>query len=409
MRIIDIALKDFSQLVRDWRTAGFLVVMPIAFTLLFGFVFSGAGEEGDPRLPVGFLDLDGGTVLSTHLVELLDASDAVRPVVLEDTDLQKAEEQVAEGDLAAAVIVPAGYSEKVLFLSGEGPAPKPLLIIDTASSGGQTAQNAVQAAFARLLGSVQTAQLTAQTYEAQGGSADRSFVLESLGRAVEAWADPPLTVTASQSGTVSGEEEPSQAAANDYAHSSAGIMVQFAMAGLIGAAEILVLERKTGALRRLLTTPTARLEIILGHYLAMYTMILVQLTVLVLFGQLILGVDYFRVPLGTLLMVLITALWSASLGLLIGTLAKTEEQVIIFSLVVMLLLSGLGGAWMPLEFTNQTFQTVGHLTPTAWAIDGFENLVVRGLGLDSVLMPAAILFAFAVVFFALGVWRFRFE
>ena len=186
-------------------------------------------------------------------------------------------------------------------------------------------------------------------------------------------------------------------------------MVQFAMAGLIGAAEILVLERKTGALRRLLTTPTARLEIILGHYLAMYTMILVQLTVLVLFGQLILGVDYFRVPLGTLLMVLITALWSASLGLLIGTLAKTEEQVIIFSLVVMLLLSGLGGARMPLEFTNQTVQTVGHLTPTAWAIDGFENLVVRGLGLDSVLMPAAILFAFAVVFFALGVWRFRFE
>jgi ABC-2 type transport system permease protein len=115
------------------------------------------------------------------------------------------------------------------------------------------------------------------------------------------------------------------------------------------------------------------------------------------------------VPLATLLMLLTTAFWAASLGLLIGIFSRTEEQVIIFALMVMLLLSGLGGAWMPLEFTSTTFQTVGHFLPTAWAIDGFENIVVRGLGLDSVLLPAAIVLGFAIVFFAAAIWRFRFE
>ena len=150
-------------------------------------------------------------------------------------------------------------------------------------------------------------------------------------------------------------------------------------------------------------------EIIDGHFLAMFVMILAQLVVLILFGQQFLKVGYFREPLATLLMLLATAFWSASLGLLIGIFARTEEQVTAFTIVLMLLLSGLGGAWMPLEFTGKTFQTAGHLLPTAWAIDGFENLVVRGLGLNSVLLPAAIVFGFAITSFATAIWRFRFE
>ena len=162
-------------------------------------------------------------------------------------------------------------------------------------------------------------------------------------------------------------------------------------------------------MRRLLTTPVARMEIILGHFLAMFLMILAQLAVLILFGQLLLGVEYLREPLGSLLMLLITAFWAASLGLLIGIFARTEEQIVIYTIGIMLVLSGLGGAWMPLEFTSKAFQTVGHLLPTAWAIDGFENIVVRGLGFSSVLQPAAIVLGFAVAFFGVAIWRFRFE
>jgi ABC-2 type transport system permease protein len=316
-------------------------------------------------------------------------------------------EQVAGEELAAVVIVPAGYGAQALDPAAEA-ALKPTVIADPASNAGQTAQSGIQAVLARLAGAVQAVQLSAQALEAQGGIADEAFLEGALARAVEAWQDPPLTVTTSQSGTLLEEEEP-PIEPNDFAHSSAGIMVQFAMAGLIGAAEILVLERKSGAMRRMLTTATSRLEIILGHFLAMYLMILLQLVVLTAFGQIVLGVNYAHAPLATLVMVLTTALWSASLGLLIGIFSKTQEQSIMFTLILMLLLSGLGGAWMPLEFTSQTFQTVGHLTPVAWAIDGLENIALRGLGLESVLLPAAILVGYAALLFAIGVWRFRFE
>jgi len=47
--------------------------------------------------------------------------------------------------------------------------------------------------------------------------------------------------------------------------------------------------------------------------------------------------------------------------------------------------------------------------PGAWAMAGFQNIVVRGLGFASVLAPALVLWGFAVLFFGLAVWRFKFE
>jgi ABC-2 type transport system permease protein len=95
------------------------------------------------------------------------------------------------------------------------------------------------------------------------------------------------------------------------------------------------------------------------------------------------------------------------LGLLIGVIAKSEEQAIIFSLIPMFVLSGLGGAWVPLEITGAAFQAVGHISPVAWAMDGFKNIVARGLGFNSVLLPAAALLGYALLFFGLALWRFR--
>ena len=67
MRILDLAFNDLLQILRDWKAALFMVVMPIGFTLLFGFVFSSdtsgtdAGEA-DPRVPISFVDQDQGAL-----------------------------------------------------------------------------------------------------------------------------------------------------------------------------------------------------------------------------------------------------------------------------------------------------------------------------------------------------------
>jgi ABC-2 type transport system permease protein len=407
VRLMDLALKDLSQLIRDWKASVFLLIMPIGFTLLFGLIFSSSSGSADARLPVGVLDADG-SLLSEHLLDLLNDSEAIRPIMLDAVGVQEIQDQVREENLAAAILIPAGYTQQMLALERTS-LPRPQLFIDPGSDTGRTAQQALQATLVRLLGAVETSHLTAQAYQAKGGTWDQAFVEEAFVQAIENWQAPSLTVAESASSAAAAQQTSSPYGDNSFAHSSAGIMIQFALAGLIGAAEIVVLERRSGAMRRLLTTPISRMSIILGHFLAMFAMILTQLIVLVLFGQIVLDVHYLSAPLGTTLMILVTAFWAASLGLLIGVFSKTQEQVIIFSLLVMMVLSGLGGAWIPLEVTGRAFQTVGHLTPTAWAIDGFENIVVRGLGFDSVLLPVAVLLGYGILFLTIAMWRFRFE
>jgi ABC-2 type transport system permease protein len=145
--------------------------------------------------------------------------------------------------------------------------------------------------------------------------------------------------------------------------------------------------------------------VVIGHYLAIFLLIFTQFAILITFGQLVLKVGYFRVPNATLLVAFCAALCISALGLLIGILAKTEEQAVIFSLVPMFVFAGLGGAWVPLEVTGATFQVIGHFTPIAWGMDGFENIVARGLGFDSVLIPSVALAGYALFFFTLAVWR----
>ena len=406
MRVIDLALKDLLQIARDWKSALFLVVMPILFTLFFGAVF-GSSADGDPRLPVGFVSRDQSSALSASLQTLLEASDAIRPVVLEGDDADSAGESVRDGDLAGAVIVPAGFGERVLA----GEEPRLTVVVDQNTPAGQTASSAVQAATTRLLGAIQTARLSAEAFEAQQGfeseAARQAYLDDALALASEAWLQPPLTVAVEQSGAAT--EEGEELSSNVYTQSSPGMIVQFVVFGLNTSAMVLVLERRSRTLQRLLTTPITRTQVIAGHVLAMFIVVFLQQVLYVAFGQLAFGVDYMREPLAILLVMVTLALWVASLGLLIGAAAKNEDQVIMWALMAMFVFSAMGGAWFPLDVTGKTFAAIGHFMPTAWAMDGFQNIVLRGLGLSSVLLPAGILLAYAVAFFGLAVWRFRFE
>lgn len=408
MRILDLALKDLLQIFRDWKSFLFLLIMPIMFTLVFGFAFGGfdtSEEEIDPRLQVGFIDQDRGQ-LSPALFDLLEKSDAIRPITFaKEVTLEELENMVAEDELAGLIIVPSGYSESLL--TDKNIRLRIILKEDTSS--GATAQNGIQAAVNRLVNSIDAAQFSTMVqdqYNPFEREADRqAFFESSLINAVASWENPPFSLASAQTGT----EDEDAKEVNAFTHSSPGMMVQFAIAGLIGAAGVLVIERKSGSLQRLLTTAISRTEILLGHFLAMFLMILMQFTILIGFAAIFLDVGYFDAPSATILITLTTTLFVASMGMLIGTLAKKEEQVIMFSLIPMFILSGLGGAWVPLEFTSPTFQAIGHFTPVAWAMDGFQNIIMRGMGLESVLLPAAVLIGFAAACFGLAAWRFKFE
>jgi len=398
MRIFDLILKNLIQIIRDWKAAFFMLVVPIIFTLLMGFIFGGfGGGEEDPRLPVGFVDQDESTV-SNHLLALLESSDAIRPVTLGDAD--KAEEQVSNEELAAAVIVPAGYGAQIFA----NEPLRPTVIVDENTPAGTTAQTAIQTSVIRLLGGVQTAKIGAEAL----GHADEAFLAATMDKTIAAWENPPLTVTVTQSGVIADVQDTS-AVPGGMAHSSVANLVQFSLMGVIGAAGTIVNERKSRTLQRMLTTTISRAEIILAYFLTIFLLNLIQITLMIAFGAGLLGVDYLREPVAVLLMMVASATCTGGLGLLIGVLSKSDDQVAMFSVIPTLLMAGLGGAWMPLELTSKAFQFVGHLTPVGWAIEGFENLVVRGMGLNAVLLPAGILTAYGVVLFGLAAWRFKLE
>ena len=391
-QIFDISLKDLMQIVRDRKTFMFLLLMPIGFTLLFGFAFGGPAKPGDSRLPVGYLDLDGSG-MSTHLHDLL----AVSSVIRLDTTAGRTESElaglVASGKLAAGVVIPAGYSQAL-----EAGRPIPLgFYADPAQASTATVQSELLVACNRLAGArFRTASIAAKMTN------NPETFNPALAEALAAWQDPPIQVSVSSGVSA----QPQDQTVLSMAHASPGMMLQFAIAGLLTAATVLVNERKTRSLQRLLTTATSRFQILMGHYLAIFGMIFVQFLLLMLFGQL-LRVDYLRLPLASLLVAGISAVCIAALGLLIGVLAKSEEQAILFSLIPMFVLSGLGGAWVPLEYTGAVFQSIGHVSPVAWAMDGFNDILAHGLGFNAVLLPCAALLGYAIVFFGLALWQFR--
>jgi ABC-2 type transport system permease protein len=411
MRVLDLAFKDIRQILRDWKSALFLLVMPVLFTVFFGLVFGSlfsAAPQEDPRLPVGWINQDPGGLLGSRLESFLNHSEVVRPVPLEGENKDRVGELVTEGELAGAIRVPSGYSQAVI---ADQPASLEV-VADQNTPSGRAAVTALDTATGRLLGAVESAHISLETYQAQVGFKDeaarRAFFEESFQNAISAWEQPPLTVSVEQAtGTVT----PGGAGMkiSGFTQSSAGMIVQFAVFGLINSSMILVMERKTRCLQRLLTTPINRAEVIGGHVLAMFLVVFSQELILVVLGQFVFGVDYLRQPLAVLLMMVVLALWAASLGLLIGALAKKEDQVIVLSLVAMFFFSAMGGAWFPLDIAGKAFSAIGHLLPSAWAMDGFQNIILRGLGFSSVLLPAGLVLAYALAFFGLALWRFKFE
>jgi ABC-2 type transport system permease protein len=398
MRLLSIALKDLAQILKDWKSGLYLIAMPLAFTLFFGLVVNSPAK--DPRMKIGWID--GGQAGET--AALIRETLAGSPdVLLVDAEAGQVDRIVRGGKLAAVVIVPEGYE------SGASDGSAALTVVaDSGSVAGRAAAEAARTAADRVLGAAQAARLSlegAPQPVREDPSARAAFLRDRTRLALEAWKEPRIAVAVETAGQGTRKVE----ASAGFLQSSPGMIVQFAIYGLIASAMILVLERKSKALQRMLTTPVSAASIVSGHVLAMFVVVFIQQAILVACGQFVFHVDYLRQPVGVLLMMASLGLWTACLGLLIGALAKKEEQVIVFVMAAMFLFSALGGAWFPLEIAGRTFAAIGHLLPSAWAMDGFQNLVLRGLGIGSTLLPAGILLGYAAVFFGLAVWRFRFE
>ncbi|HEY9075895.1 MAG TPA: ABC transporter permease [Anaerolineaceae bacterium] len=404
MRILTLILKDLSQILREKNALLFLLAMPLVFTIFMGFAINGGGVK-DERLPLGWVNLDVDGDVSARLLEMLSTDETLRMVDLSRIPQNEWSKQIKAGKVAAVFVVPQGFNAAAL----SGKLAQMGLIADEISVSGQSIFQIVRVPVTRVMSSIEIARLSLanldSSYSLSTSSRDWEL-LEGFNAAIQAWKENPGSVKI-EIEKATGTPKTDTTGGNPYNQTSPGMLVQFAIFGLVTSAQILVQERKTHTLQRLITTNMHPAEIIAGHTLAMFAIVFLQQSVLVIFGQIFLGVDYLRQPLAVLLVMTGLGLWVACMGLLISVVARSDDQVVLFSLIAMFIFTGLGGAWFPLEGAGKAFAALGHFTPAAWAMDGFQNILLRGLGFTSSLLPGGILLLYALGFFCLAVWRFR--
>lgn len=401
MRISALIGKDLKQILGDWKAAVFLVIMPALFTAFFGLVF-GSGTEGDDRIP---LRLEPPAQAERAAALLARTFEDSKLFILTVPEVTASGVRDAAARDAAVLELPENFSAAVR--RGEMPSVTVMPAPDSRFS--HISETLLESHLQKFASAVRIASATADEITAKGSlPRDRrdELFFRSLETALVQLKEQsiPLETVPLKVADTGGIET---VEIGGFEQSSPGMIVQFAVFGLITSAMVLLFERRSGALQRLLTTPLTRSKIILGHTLAMFLIVLGQEFILVLLGRLIFGVDYFSRFLGIFVMMICLAAWTSCLGLFIGTVARREEQVVTISLVFMFAFSALGGAWFPLSITGEAFSTIGHLLPSAWAMDGFQNILLRGLGFESILLPAAVNLAYAVLFLSLAVWRFR--
>jgi ABC-2 type transport system permease protein len=114
-------------------------------------------------------------------------------------------------------------------------------------------------------------------------------------------------------------------------------------------------------------------------------------------------------PAALAVMMTASALAAAALGTMLGTIVKTESQASGLSIMLGMVMALLGGCWYPIELFPQAVRNIVVVLPTTWAMRGMLDILVRGQGVVGILPIAGILFGFAVVFFTIGIWRFKYE
>jgi ABC-2 type transport system permease protein len=193
---------------------------------------------------------------------------------------------------------------------------------------------------------------------------------------------------------------------NSYAHSFAGMGVQFILMMGIELGMGLLAMRRLGLWQRLRAAPLSKATL-LGSQMASGTLI-ASVLMLAIFAaaMLLFGVRIEGSWIGFIGITLSFAVLTATFGLLVAALGKTPEATRGLAILATLLMVMLGGAWVPSFVFPEWLQTVSLAVPTRWAVDGLDGMSWRGLPLAAAWAPMGVMLAFSAVFGWVAVKRF---
>jgi ABC-2 type transport system permease protein len=190
-----------------------------------------------------------------------------------------------------------------------------------------------------------------------------------------------------------------------------GFAVYFVFFLANSVAVTLLNERQEGTLRRMLSAPISPAQVLFGKLLARGLIGLIQTMLLFLIGVFWLKMHVGSSLPGLLLNMLITIFTATGLGLLIATFGKTAEQIQGMTTLALLLMGLLSGCLIPRALMPEPMQKLSLITPHAWALKVYQDLMLRNLPLTNpdTLLNMGVVLLFGLGFFGLALFRFRYE
>jgi ABC-2 type transport system permease protein len=380
-----IAVKDLRQKLRDRSVLLMAVLAPLGLAFLFSTMIP---NQETFHTTYAVVNLDGGEIakglVDGPLAGLQAAGVADLTTLTTEADARAA---VDAGDVSAAIVIPAGFTEAV-----RAGAPAQLLVIGGPSSLSAEVARSVLAGFGSQVTAVQVAVGTALA--AAGEAPDPALAGELAAAALAAPA--PIVLTA-------GETADRTASSKTYYGASMAVLFVF-FAAQFGVLSLLA-ERRNGTLARMLAAPIAPATILLGKVLVSMVVASISMTVIVLATTFLMGADWGD-PLAVAALVFAVALAASGIATLIVGFARTEEQASSFIAVVALTLAVFGGSFFPMSQAPEGMAALSLVTPHAWFIRGINDLAAGG-GIAVVAPSLAVLVAIGLVTGGIGLLRAR--
>ncbi|HEV3062213.1 MAG TPA: ABC transporter permease [Vicinamibacterales bacterium] len=424
--LIAMVRKDLLIFFSDRRSVIVSFLVPIAIASFFGSIFSGPSRGNQQaRIDVMVVDRDG-SVISRSVVTGATADANLR---VTQADEQTARETVRRGKTSVAVIIPPGFGDAAgAALFGGADKPQLGMLYDPSRSmelamvRGILTAHLMQAVTREMFGGAQ-----GQTYlekivpqieasEASGLEPRQKQLLLQMLRSVQSLYGEPA-----RSGTAPGgltmpytvREEAmtagTNAAYNGYAHSFAGMGIQFLLFAMANLGVEMLLERQRGLWKRLRSAPVSRFTLLLGKGISGALISLMILGVSFVFAMLAFGVRIEGGLAGFVGVAVACSLMASAFGLLVAALGNTPATARGVTTLAVLMMVMLGGAWVPTFIFPAWLQQLTVVVPVRWAVDGLDAMTWRGVGSAGAVVPILVLLAFAALFAVAAALRFRWE
>lgn len=375
---VQLARRDLWYLIRQPVTLVWAFVMPVIFFSFIGKVTGRAAPGPASRDPIAVLVPAGAGFLADHLIRHLDNTGyEVRRVSTSD-ELAKSARQLT---------LPPDFTAAVLALK-----PQQLPFVRKGDSG--------------LGGDYDNFRLSRAVY---GLLAEIIAARRSTG----ALAPEALLSIAAQPRSLTIDSKPAgrrRFVPSGYQQSVPGTLVMFVLVVMLTTGGIsLVVERKLGILRRLASSPMSRPSIVAAKWASRWILALIQLATGAALGTLLYGIEWGQSPFAAAALLASYAALCGSIGMLLGSLARSEGQASAIGVIAGNLLAALGGCWWPAEISPQWMQKASLFLPTGLAMDALHKLMSFGEPAAAVLphLAAMLLAALATGWLAARSFRFQ--